>query len=121
VVVLAVAEGDIHDIGKNLVKIMLDSAGFKVIDLGKDVPVAKVVKAVADNNAQVLGLSALMTTTMTGMKKVIEQLNASGFKGKVKVMIGGAPTSEAFAEQIGADAWAKDASQSVGLVKKLTA
>lgn len=120
-VALAVVEGDIHDIGKNLVKIMLDSAGFKVVDLGKDVPIAEIVKAVTANNADVVGMSALMTTTMPGMKRLIEQLSAAGVRERVKVMIGGAPTSAEYAEQIGADRWAKDASSSVGIVKELTA
>ncbi len=120
-VVLAVVEGDIHDIGKNLVKIMLDSAGFKVVDLGKDVPIADIVKTVSSNNADIIGMSALMTTTMPGMKKLIDQLNAAGVRDKVKVMIGGAPTSAEYAEQIGADRWAKDASSSIGIVKELTA
>ena len=120
-VVLAVAEGDIHDIGKNLVKIMLDSAGFQVIDLGKDVPTTEVVKAIKENEAQVVGMSALMTTTMPSMKKVIEQLIAAGLRDKVKVMIGGAPTSPDYAESIGADRWGKDASSSVSIVKELTA
>ncbi len=120
-VVLGVVEGDIHDIGKNLVKTMLNAAGFKVIDLGKDVPVGEFVKAAKENSAEVIGMSALMTTTMLNMKKIIEQLVASNYRHKVKVMIGGAPTDRAYAESIGADMWGKDASSAVGIVRSLTA
>ncbi|MDI9609239.1 MAG: corrinoid protein [Candidatus Verstraetearchaeota archaeon] len=120
-VVLGVVEGDIHDIGKNLVKIMLDAAGYKVIDLGKDVPIGEFVKAARDNGAEVIGMSALMTTTMPGMKKVVDQLVASNYRDKVKVMIGGAPTTMEYAKSIGADMWGKDASSAVGIVKSLTA
>ncbi len=120
-VVLGVVEGDIHDIGKNLVKIMLDAAGFKIIDLGKDVSVAEFVKAAKENSAEVIGMSALMTTTMPSMKKVVDQLVASNYRSKVKIMIGGAPTTMEYAESIGADTWGKDASSAVGIVKNLTA
>ncbi len=120
-VVLGVVEGDIHDIGKNLVKIMLDAAGFKIIDLGKDVPVAEFVKAAKENGAEVIGMSALMTTTMPSMKKVVDQLVAANYRSKVKIMIGGAPTTMEYAESIGADTWGKDASSAVGIVKNLTA
>ncbi len=120
-VVLGVVEGDIHDIGKNLVKIMLDAAGYKVIDLGKDVPIGEFVKTARENNAEVIGMSALMTTTMPGMKKVVDQLVASNYRDKVKVMIGGAPTTMEYAKSIGADMWGKDASSAVGIVKSLTA
>lgn len=119
-VVLGVVEGDIHDIGKNLVKIMLDAAGYKVIDLGKDVPIGEFVKAAKENNAEVIGMSALMTTTMPGMKKVVDQLVAANYRDKVKVMIGGAPTTMEYAKSIGADMWGKDASSAVGIVKSLT-
>lgn len=118
-VVLGVVEGDIHDIGKNLVKIMLDSAGFRVIDLGKDVPSMKFVEAVKEYNAEVVGMSALMTTTMPGMKKVIDLLIKEGQRDKVKVIIGGAPTSWDFAKSIGADAWGKDASEAISIIRKL--
>ncbi len=120
-VVLGVVEGDIHDIGKNLVKIMLDSAGFKVIDLGKDVPLIEFVKAVKEQGAEVIGMSALMTTTMPGMKKVVELLASEGYRDKVKIMIGGAPTTMEYAKSIGADSWGKDASEAVGIVRTLTA
>ncbi len=120
-VVLGVVEGDIHDIGKNLVKIMLNAGGFKVVDLGKDVPVAEFAKAAKENNAEVIGMSALMTTTMLNMKKVIDSLVASNYRDKVKIMIGGAPTDSGYAESIGADVWGKDASSAVGIVKSLIA
>ncbi|RLE50634.1 MAG: hypothetical protein DRJ31_00330 [Candidatus Methanomethylicota archaeon] len=118
-VVLGVVEGDIHDIGKNLVKIMLDAAGFKVVDLGRDVPLPKFVEAIKEHNADVLGMSALMTTTMVNMPKVIELLKQAGLRDKVGVIIGGAPTSMEFAKQIGADTWAKDASAAVPEVVRL--
>ncbi|NHV61023.1 MAG: cobalamin-binding protein [Candidatus Verstraetearchaeota archaeon] len=120
-VVLGVVEGDIHDIGKNLVKIMLDSAGFRVIDLGRDVPLQEFVRAVKEHGAEVIGMSALMTTTMPGMKKVIELLVSEGYRDKVKIMIGGAPTTMEYARSIGADSWGKDASEAVGIVRSLTA
>jgi corrinoid protein of di/trimethylamine methyltransferase len=120
-IVLGVVEGDIHDIGKNLVKIMLESAGFKVIDLGRDVPLSKFVEEAKKHNADVIAMSALMTTTMPGMKKVIELLIKEGYRDKVKTIIGGAPTSLDYAKSIGADAWAKDASAAVGVIKNLVA
>ncbi len=120
-IVLGVVEGDIHDIGKNLVKTMLESAGFNVIDLGKDVPLSKFIEEAKKHNADVIAMSALMTTTMPGMKKVIELLIKEGYKDKVKTIIGGAPTSLDYAKSIGADAWAKDASAAVGVIKNLLA
>ncbi|NHV45355.1 MAG: cobalamin-binding protein [Candidatus Verstraetearchaeota archaeon] len=120
-IVLGVVEGDIHDIGKNLVKIMLESAGFKVIDLGRDVPLSKFVEEAKKHNADVIAMSALMTTTMPGMKKVIELLIKEGYRDKVKTIIGGAPTSLDYAKSIGADAWAKDASTAVSVIKNLVA
>ncbi|MGQ9759983.1 MAG: corrinoid protein [Candidatus Methanomethylicaceae archaeon] len=120
-VVLGVVEGDIHDIGKNLVKIMLDSAGFRVIDLGKDVPLTEFVKAVKEHGAEVIGMSALMTTTMPSMKKVVELFTNEGYRSKVKIIIGGAPTTMDYAKSIGADGWGKDASEAVGIVRSLIA
>jgi len=118
-VVLGVVEGDIHDIGKNLVKTMLEAAGFKVIDLGKDVPREKFIEAIKEHEADVLGMSALMTTTMPEMKKVIEKLEEAGLRNKVLIVIGGAPTSIDYARQIGADSWAKDASAAIPEIQKL--
>jgi len=118
-VVLGVVEGDIHDIGKNLVKIMLSSAGFRVIDLGKDVPVQKMIDAVKQNNADVVGMSALMSTTMPVMKKVIGALEEVKLRDKVKVIVGGGPVTPEWAESIGADARPHDASAAVGVTKEL--
>jgi 5-methyltetrahydrofolate--homocysteine methyltransferase len=107
--VIATVAGDLHDIGKNIVAIMLKGAGYEVIDLGVDVPADRIVAAVKEHNAPFLGLSALLTTTMRNMKEVIEQLQGEGLKDKVKVCIGGAPTSDEFAREIGADAYCSDA------------
>ncbi|MDH5807296.1 MAG: corrinoid protein [Candidatus Methanomethylicaceae archaeon] len=118
-IVLGVVEGDIHDIGKNLVKIMLSSAGFEVIDLGRDVPLQKFIEVVKQEKADVLGMSALMSTTMPGMKKVIDMLKNEGIRDKVKVIVGGGPVTEEWALSIGADARPKDASAAVGVTKQL--
>lgn len=118
-VVLGVVEGDIHDIGKNLVKIMLSSAGFEVIDLGRDVPLQKFIEVAKQEKADIIGMSALMTTTMPGMKKVIDMLKDAGIRNKVKVIVGGAPVTEEWALSIGADARPKDASAAVGVSKQL--
>ena len=118
-VVLGVVEGDIHDIGKNLVKIMLSAAGFNVIDLGKDVPLQKFLEKAKEAKADVIGMSALMSTTMPGMKKVIAMLQEAGVRNKVKVIVGGGPVTEEWALSIGADARPHDASAAVGVVKQL--
>jgi len=118
-VVLGVVEGDIHDIGKNLVKIMLSAAGFNVIDLGKDVPLQKFLEKAKEVKADVVGMSALMSTTMPGMKKVIGMLQEAGVRNKVKVIVGGGPVTEEWALSIGADARPHDASAAVGVVKQL--
>jgi len=118
-VVLGTVEGDIHDIGKNIVGMMIEGAGFQVVDLGVDVPSRKFIKAVRDNNAQVLGLSALLTTTMPRMKEVIRDLKESGLKDKVKVVIGGAPVTRDYAEEIGADGYGSDGASAVDEVKRL--
>ena len=118
-VVLGVIEGDTHDIGKNLVKIMLEVGGFDVVDLGRDVPVAKFVDYVKENDADIVGISSLMTTTMPGMEAVIEKLNEAGIRDKVKVMVGGAPVSPAFADKIGADGYSRNAIEAVEVAKKL--
>lgn len=120
-VVLGVVEGDIHDIGKNLVKIMLSAAGFNVIDLGKDVPLAKFLETAKDNKAEVVGMSALMSTTMPAMKKVIDMFAQAGVRNKVKIIVGGGPVTEEWALSIGADARPHDASAAVGVTKDLVA
>lgn len=118
-VVIGVIEGDTHDIGKNLVKIMLEVGGFNVTDLGRDVPVAKFVEYVKENEVDIVGISSLMTTTMPGMEAVIAKLNEEGIRDKVKVMVGGAPVSPAFADKIGADGYSRNAIEAVEVAKKL--
>ena len=117
-VAVGTVKGDLHDIGKNLVVMMLKGGGFEVMDLGIDVPEEKFVAA-AKEGAQVLGLSALLTTTMTGMKGVIDALKAAGVRDKVKVMIGGAPITQAYADEIGADAYGEDAATAAIKAKEL--
>ncbi|HBC94498.1 MAG TPA: cobalamin-binding protein [Pelotomaculum sp.] len=112
-IVLGVVEGDTHDIGKNLVKIMLEVGGFEVIDLGRDVPAEDFVAKAKEVNAGVIGLSTLMTTTMPVMARVIELLEQEGLKGQVKVLVGGGPVSPAFARKIGADGYAENANTAV--------
>jgi corrinoid protein of di/trimethylamine methyltransferase len=119
-VVIGVVEGDIHDIGKNLVRIMLDASGFKIFDLGRDVPVKEMAAKAATEGAQVVAISTLMTTTMPNMKRVVDELKSLGVKDKVKVLIGGAPTSDEFAKSIGADAWAKDATAAIKVAQNLS-
>jgi len=109
-VVLATVAGDLHDIGKNLVKLMLEGAGFEVIDLGTDVAADKIVAAVNEYNPDVVALSALLTTTMAAQGDAIKALEAAGVRDKVKVIVGGAPITEAFAKEIGADGYSEDAS-----------
>jgi 5-methyltetrahydrofolate--homocysteine methyltransferase len=120
-VVIGSVHGDLHDIGKNLVGIMLKGAGFDVIDLGNDVPPEKFVETAVANGATVIGMSALLTTTMTVMKKVVELLNEKGLKGKIKTIVGGAPLSSDFALEIGADAYGYDGANAVEEVKRLIA
>lgn len=107
--VICTVRGDMHDIGKNLVKIMIEGQGIECIDLGVDVDPARVVEAVRDNDVQIVCLSALLTTTMYGQKDVIDALKAAGLRDKVKVMVGGAPITQAFADEIGADCYTLDA------------
>jgi 5-methyltetrahydrofolate--homocysteine methyltransferase len=107
-VVIGTVKGDLHDIGKNLVAMMLEGAGFEIIDMGTDVPPAKFVNAVQEHNAQFLGLSALLTTTMPAMRTTIEALKEAGMRDKVSVMIGGAPVTQNYANEIGADIYAPD-------------
>ncbi|MGD9042650.1 MAG: corrinoid protein [Desulfobacterales bacterium] len=116
-VILCTVNGDIHDIGKNLVAMMLEGAGFEVIDLGVDVTVANVVDKVAEIQPQVLGLSALLTTTMPEMENVIKHLQTKGLRENVKVMLGGAPLSAEFAQKIGADAYGQDAAEAVTIAR----
>jgi len=109
--VIGVIEGDTHDIGKNLVKLFMETYGFDMIDLGRDVPIEKFIETVKHNDVQVVCMSTLMTTTMVGMKTVIERLKEEGLRDKVKVVIGGAPISQAFAAKIGADAYSTTATE----------
>lgn len=118
-IVIGVVEGDTHDIGKNLVRIMLETGGFDVHDLGRDVPLDAFVEYVRDNDVDILCMSSLMTTTMPGMGTVIEKLKEEGLRDKVKVMVGGAPVSPAFAEKIGADGYTRSAVEAVEFAKKL--
>lgn len=118
-VVIGTVEGDMHDIGKNLVGIMLKGAGFEIIDLGHDVPPEKFIDTALENDASVIGLSALLTTTMPNMKKVIDLLHERGLDGKIKTIVGGAPVSSEFAAEIGADAYAFDGINSVEKIKNL--
>jgi 5-methyltetrahydrofolate--homocysteine methyltransferase len=118
-VVLGTIQGDLHDIGKNLVAIMLKGAGFEIIDLGNDVAPQRFVQAAKDQGAKVIGMSALLTTTMVKMRDVVELLEQQKLAGKIKTIVGGAPVSEAFAQEIGADAHGFDAASAVERVKIL--
>jgi corrinoid protein of di/trimethylamine methyltransferase len=118
-VVLCTIEGDIHEIGKTLVGTMLSSAGFKVFDLGVDVPVMKVVDKVREVNANIVAMSALLTTTMVHQKDVIEALEDIGIRSKVKVMVGGAPVTKEWVNQIGADGYSEDAIGAIKVAKQL--
>jgi 5-methyltetrahydrofolate--homocysteine methyltransferase len=120
-VIIGTVKGDLHDIGKNLVAMMMESAGFKVINIGVDASVEKFIQAVKDNNAKIVAMSAMLTTTMVYMKKVIEALEEAGLKDQVKVMIGGAPVTAKFAEDIGADLYTVDASSAAEEGKTLVA
>jgi len=118
-VVIGTAHGDLHDIGKNLVGIMLKGAGFEVIDLGSDVPAERFVDTAVESGATVIGVSALLTTTMSAMKKVAELLAERGLKDRVRLIIGGAPVSQQYADEIGADAYGYDAANAVEEIKAL--
>jgi len=118
-VVLGTVRGDLHDIGKNIVAVMLRVAGFEVIDLGVDVPPEKFVEAVKKYSADIVGMSALLTTTMLEMRNVIEALKSAGLRDKVKVIIGGAAVDENYAREIGADAYAENAVETVEICKRL--
>jgi 5-methyltetrahydrofolate--homocysteine methyltransferase len=118
-VVIGTAQGDLHDIGKNLVAMMLEGAGFKVYNLGRDVAPEKFVEAVREKEATIVGISALMTTTMPSMRRTIEALMGVGLRERVKVMIGGAPVNQAFCDDIGGDGYAKDSTAAVVRAKAL--
>jgi len=118
-VILGTVRGDLHDIGKNLVGMMLEGAGFEVIDLGTDVAPERFANAAREHGAGYVGLSALLTTTMRNMREVIEAIDDMGIRDKVRVVVGGAPVTDAFAKEIGADGYAADASRAVSLLKSL--
>jgi 5-methyltetrahydrofolate--homocysteine methyltransferase len=120
-VVIGSVQGDLHDIGKNLVGIMLKGAGFEVIDLGNDVAAEKFVAEAKNQEARVIGMSALLTTTMPVMQEVVELLKKENLRGRIKTIIGGAPVSQNYAAEIGADAYGYDCAQAVESVKKLAA
>jgi 5-methyltetrahydrofolate--homocysteine methyltransferase len=120
-VVIGTVQGDLHDIGKNLVGAMLEGAGFEVIDLGVDVSPEKFINAAREKNATLVALSALLTTTMHSMKAVMEKLKETGMRDKVKVMIGGAPVTQKYADEIGADGYSSNANAAVALARKLLA
>ena len=118
-VIIGTVEGDLHDIGKNLVGMMLEGGGFEIIDLGTDVPPDKFIEAVREKQPNLIGMSALLTTTMPAMKRTIDALVEAGLREQVKVMIGGAPVTRAFAAEIGADGYAPDAGAAVELARSL--
>lgn len=118
-VVIGTVQGDLHDIGKNLVASMLEGGGFEVVDLGVDVPAEKFVEAAKEKEGTIVALSALLTTTMMMMKSVIDALDKAGVRKTVKVMVGGAPITQQFADQIGADGYSDNASAAVALARKL--
>jgi len=118
-VVLATVEGDIHEIGKSLVGTMLSASGFQVFDIGVDVPTAKIIEKAREANADIVALSALLTTTMVKQKEVIEALEKDGLHGKVKVMVGGAPVTRDWVQKIGADGYSEDAIGAVNVAKQL--
>ena len=120
-VAVGTVQGDLHDIGKNLVAMMLEGAGFVIHDLGTDVPPEKFVSAIQDNEVDVVALSALLTTTMPSMSVTINAINAAGLRNKVKVVVGGAPVTQEFADEIGADGFAPDASSAVTVTEALLA
>jgi 5-methyltetrahydrofolate--homocysteine methyltransferase len=120
-VLIGTVKGDLHDIGKNLVKMMLEGAGFETIDLGTDVGPEEFLEAVRDHRPQLVGMSALLTTTMRQMKATIETLEEAGLRDSVKIIVGGAPVTDAFAREIGADAFAADAATAVDVVRGLAA
>ena len=118
-IVIGVVEGDTHDIGKNIVKMMLETAGYEMVDLGRDVPPRKFVDAARQENAQMIAAATLMSTTMGAMGRIVELLEAEGIKGNHKVIVGGGPVSPAFAKKIGADGYAANATEAVRVAKAL--
>lgn len=118
-VVVGTVKGDLHDIGKNLVCMMLEGAGFKVVDAGINVEPDKFIQLANENSATIIGASALLTTTMTNMKGVVDAVKSAGLTDKIKVMIGGAPVTQAYADEIGASGYAPDAASAADLAKKL--
>jgi 5-methyltetrahydrofolate--homocysteine methyltransferase len=116
---IGTVKGDLHDIGKNLVKMMLEGAGFETVDLGTDVEPGAFVAAVREHKPQMVGMSALLTTTMVQMRATVEALVEAGLREQVKIMVGGAPVTEAFAREIGADAYAPDAASAVDVARSL--
>ena len=118
-VVIGTVKGDIHEIGKNLVGMMLSTSGFQVHDLGVDVPPDRFVEAAKEHNADIVGVSALLTTTMAGQRTVVQALAAAGIRDRVKVIVGGAPASESWAAEIGADGYTEDAIGAVALARRL--
>lgn len=120
--ILGTVAGDLHDIGKNLVGMMIESAGFEVIDLGIDVPIEKFIEAVNENpDATLVGCSALLTTTMPALRDTVAALNEQPFRDRIKIMVGGAPITQAFADEIGADGYSEDAASAAQLAKQLAA
>ena len=120
-ILIGTVKGDLHDIGKNLVIMMLEGGGFEVVDLGIDLPANKFIEAIKQHQPQVVGMSALLTTTMIEMKNTIKAIEWAGLKEKVKIIVGGAPVTEKFAKDIGADGYAPDAASAVDLVRSLLA
>lgn len=119
-VIIATVKNDLHDIGKNLVAMMIESAGFEVIDLGIDVPIARIIECYRNNpDTKIIALSALLTTTMPDLRETVEALNAQDFRTAVKIMVGGAPITQAFADEIGADGYSADAAGAAVLAKQL--
>jgi 5-methyltetrahydrofolate--homocysteine methyltransferase len=118
-VVIGTVKGDLHDIGKNLVAMMLEGAGFDIVDLGTDVTPEKFAAAIRENDAQIVAMSALLTTTMLSMETTVNYLKENGVRDQVKIIIGGAPVTEDYARQIGADGFSRDASRAVALAKSL--
>ena len=116
-VVIGTVAGDLHDIGKNLVAMMMEGAGFEIVDLGTDVSADKFVEAVKDNNPDIIGMSALLTTTMTSIGTTIDALTEAGLRDKVKVLVGGAPITQEFADKVGADGFAPDAGSAARVAK----
>ncbi len=120
-VVIGTVKGDLHDIGKNLVGMMLEGAGFRVVDAGINVEAQKFVELAKENGAKLIGASALLTTTMTNMKEIVDAVKAAGMAAELKVMVGGAPLTQSFCDEIGADGYAADAASAADLAKQLVA